>query len=126
MIKIFKKGTHANLTKGLNLEEFDCKCKYTDCAYTFIDSSLLESYKKSREKFNRPLYINSGFRCQKHNADSNGVPNSKHTLGHAIDISFDEFDQYLKLELLEILRENFNVVLVYSTFFHCHNKIELG
>ncbi len=46
---------------------------------------------------NRPLYINSGYRCREHNAAIDGVPNSQHCLGTAADVarpdglSFNDF-----------------------------------
>lgn len=41
---------------------------------------------KVREMWNSPLYISSGYRCQKLNAAVGGVGNSQHVKGEALDI----------------------------------------
>jgi hypothetical protein len=51
-----------------------------------------------------------------------GVPDSRHVRGEAIDISHIEFDTLKKRELKKILAENFDVVIEYPTFYHCHNN----
>lgn len=35
----------------------------------------------------RPLNVNSGVRCKRHNAEVGGVSNSLHTTGQAVDLS---------------------------------------
>jgi len=39
-----------------------------------------------RELAGRPIKINSGYRCAKHNAAIGGAPHSQHKLGKAADI----------------------------------------
>jgi len=40
-------------------------------------------------QFNKELYVTSGARCFKHNADVGGVANSAHTRGLAFDVHYD-------------------------------------
>lgn len=63
-------------------EEMACPC----CGCVKVDAKLYELIDDIREKAGVPLYINSGYRCKKHNAEVGGVPNSTHVLGQAADI----------------------------------------
>ena len=45
---------------------------------------------KIRERVGRPVYIESGYRCEDHNREVGGVPNSQHVLGTAADITVDD------------------------------------
>ena len=40
----------------------------------------------AREKLGKPIIVNSGYRCPKHNAEVGGVKNSQHMKGEAADI----------------------------------------
>ena len=42
---------------------------------------------KMRTKCGEPLIINSGYRCETHNANIGGAKNSYHTLGDAADVA---------------------------------------
>ena len=79
--------------------EFACKCcgKGADK----INPKLIELLEKLRWNIGGyPLYINSGYRCEKHNKEVGGVANSQHCLGNAADIacprqlSFGQFKWY--------------------------------
>jgi uncharacterized protein YcbK (DUF882 family) len=64
--------------------EFACQC---GCGFDAVDAELLEVLTDLREHFDRPVIINSGNRCQAHNASIGGsAPNSKHTKGIAADV----------------------------------------
>lgn len=103
--------------------EFKCRCDYPDCNVTLIHPSVCDSWSLTRHDFKKKLKVNSGFRCQKHNQDVGGLETSRHLKGLAIDISFEEFTKGERELLHKILRENFDRVIQYSTFFHCHNLI---
>jgi hypothetical protein len=75
-----------------------------------------------RAQFGKPLQVNSGHRCQEHNEEVGGVPDSRHTKGEAIDISHNEFEANDKSFLKLLLENNFDVVIEYPTFYHCHNN----
>lgn len=63
-------------------KEFACPC----CGKAKVDTRLYDLLDDIREKVGVPLYINSGYRCKKHNIEVGGVPNSTHFLGQAADI----------------------------------------
>lgn len=47
---------------------------------------LIEQLDKIREKWGKPIYINSGYRCEKLNKAVRGVETSQHQLGCAADL----------------------------------------
>ncbi len=121
-VYLLHKYIDIELAFKLSSSEFRCQCTRITCNKTLFSPKLKKSWDKSRKEFDKPLTINSGFRCQAHNEDVGGVPNSKHTTGEAIDISHDEFSVEETLRLKEILNKNFDVVIDYPTFYHCHNN----
>lgn len=52
-----------------------------------------------REQYGKPIYINSGYRCDELNALVGGVKDSKHRLGLAVDLRWDT-------DLIDFLIEN--------------------
>ena len=75
-------------------EEFRCRCGEYHAPYCSgfpvePDRTLVELADKVRAHFGRPAHRTSGIRCQKHNADSGGKPNSRHLRGKALDFWVD-------------------------------------
>ena len=69
-------------------EPFGCRDK---CGLNAFDPALRDILNRGREKFGRPLVINSGCRCAAHNAAVGGARRSAHLVGpdnlcHAADI----------------------------------------
>lgn len=58
---------------------------------TIIDNLnyTLNRLNEIREKYGKPIYINSGYRCDELNALVGGVKDSKHRLGLAVDLRWD-------------------------------------
>lgn len=69
-----------------------------------------------REKFGKPFYINSGFRCTALNKAVNGSPTSGHMKGEAADVRVDEPRKLLALLLASGLE--FDQAILYPTFLH--------
>lgn len=87
MIYAYEKSKKKSLSKHFNSMEFHCSCSSPLCNYTLVSPVLVEHLEQLRVACgNRPIKINSGYRCQSHNEDVGGVPKSKHTLGWAADI----------------------------------------
>lgn len=76
------------LNKYFKRREFACKC---GCGTSTVDAELLQVITDVREHFGRPVIINSGHRCFKHNANVGGARNSQHLTGKAADIRVAEF-----------------------------------
>ena len=75
------------ITKDFARAEFACNGH--DCCGKSapIDTRLVALLQRIRDEVGYPIYVNSGFRCRRHNADVPGASiNSFHTLGMAADI----------------------------------------
>ena len=80
----YTKGKAVKLSNNFNLKEFDCKCN--NCKKTIVDAKLVNSLQKIRDKYNKPVIINSAYRCASHNKKVGGATLSKHVFGMAADI----------------------------------------
>ena len=121
MLKLIWKEVNLRLSAHLHHNEFKCKCTYEYCTFTYYSTVLVDCFELLRTACgDAPLKVNSGFRCQKHNADEKGKPTSKHPMGYAIDISCPS---HLTVEEFAIkAREaGFDFVLEYpeDNFIHC-------
>lgn len=80
--------TWAVLDKAKNVRHFKVKefaCKH--CGEIKIDINLLVKLEELRRAIgNRPIIINSGYRCPTHNKNVGGAKNSQHMYGKAADI----------------------------------------
>lgn len=108
------------LSAHFSASEFWCKGqdqKTCHCNHSLkIRQELINLLEELRKLCgNRPLYINSGYRCKEHNAAIDGVPNSQHCLGTAADVArpegmtFNEFKscvEKLPFDGIGIYREN--------------------
>ena len=70
------------MSKNFKAKEFACK----HCGEENHDPHLIAVLELVRLKFNSPVIITSGYRCQDHNANVGGAPKSKHVDGIAADI----------------------------------------
>lgn len=68
---------------------------------TIIDNLnyTLNRLNEIREQYGKPIYINSGYRCDELNVLVGGVKDSKHRLGLAVDLRWDT-------DLIDFLVEN--------------------
>ena len=57
-----------------------------------------------REKYGKPVMVNSGYRCPNHNLTVGGVKNSQHMKGEAADITAGSPEENKRLA--EILEQN--------------------
>ena len=83
------------VAKYFKLSEFACPC----CKLVMLHPKLLAKLVELRNILERPVYINSGYRCFKYNQKVGGVPNSYHRIGLAADIKVEDINL---IELLEI------------------------
>lgn len=75
----------SKISKYFSEIELQCKCKNcgNSCPMDMVFLQLLDIVRK---ECGVPLNVSSGFRCNRHNKDIGGVPNSWHTKGKAADI----------------------------------------
>ena len=106
-------------TKNFKVNEFACKC---GCGFNEIDQRAMNMAQVIREELGVPVRVNSGCRCEKHNAKVGGVKGSKHTKGFAADLSCSlgaakMFETVKKLHA-EGKLPNLDYCIRYKTFIH--------
>jgi len=72
-----------DLTLNFSKWEFRCKC---GCPRTVLDMDFIQKLQDARSIAGVPFHINSGYRCEAHNASIVGDPESLHLTGEAADI----------------------------------------
>ena len=70
-------------TEHFKVSEFACK----HCGKNLIDQRVINMAEEIRQKLGVPVNVNSGYRCETHNAKVGGVKNSKHVQGKAADLA---------------------------------------
>ena len=98
-----------------------CKC---GCGYDKINPELVRMLNEAREMANTPFVITSACRCEKHNKEEGGKPNSAHLTGEAVDIqAIDGKSKFIILSsLLDI---GFERVGIGKTFIHADTSTSL-
>jgi uncharacterized protein YcbK (DUF882 family) len=105
--------------KYFKRSEFACSC----CGEVFISDKLLQLLDEARgldyiKDNGIKFIINSGYRCQKHNAEVGGKSESAHTEGLAADIKVTgSRNRFLILKAL--MDVGFNRIGIAKTFIHC-------
>ncbi len=97
-----------------NKKEYECKC---GCGADHLDSRLLDKLEAVRLMYGKPMYINSGVRCEEHNRNVGGSPTSSHMLGLATDIRVSNSAERYKLVDL-FIKAGIRRIGVYNTFIH--------
>lgn len=115
----YTKGKSVKLTRNFKSTEFDCKGNKC-CSKTMIDIELVGYLQVIRNHFGKPVIINSGYRCQKHNKTVGGVTNSKHCTGMAADIVVKD----IKPKEVAKYAETIGVrgIGLYDTFVHLDTR----
>jgi len=89
-----------------------------------LSPDLLAKLNHLRNIINRPIYINSGYRCKEENQRVEGVPGSYHLLGMAVDIHVKDI---LLSDLLIYAQEiGFNGIGFYENKNFLHLDIRPG
>ena len=86
------------IAEYFTLYEFECPC----CRRVMLSPDLLARLDHLRRVIDRPIYINSGYRCKEENHKVGGAPGSYHLLGMAADIHVKD---YLLSDLLIYAQE---------------------
>lgn len=102
--------------KYFNLKEFNCKC----CSQNKMQQPFLAKLDRARSLSGVPFYINSGFRCTKHNKEIGGAPQSYHLKGAAADISCN--NQTRMRILIGLILAGFTGIGIGRNFIHVDNR----
>ena len=115
--------------KNFRINEFvcHCGCEMPPEARQNIEALVANVLDPLREAYGKPIYVNSGYRCEKHNKAVGGVPKSQHMLGQAADISVKSEKLKVKSELDELARiivsqGRFDQLIIYPAFLHVSYK----
>ena len=115
--------------KNFRINEFvcHCGCQLPPEARQNIEALVAEVLDPVREAYGKPIYVNSGYRCEAHNRKVGGVPRSQHIVGEAADISlrltaYSLQDELMKLALIIKEQGKFDQLIIYPTFLHVSYK----
>ena len=115
--------------KNFKIQEFVCRCgcEMPAEARQNIEALVANVLDPVRDEYGKPIYVNSGYRCEKHNKAVGGVPKSQHMLGQAADISVKSEKLKVKSELEMLARiivsqGRFDQLILYPTFLHVSYK----
>lgn len=86
------------ITPNFQDVEFTCRC---GCGYMAINPDIVNRLQVIRDIIGLPIKINSGCRCEKHNKEVGGAPNSYHLRGMAIDWTVEEYHMATIARLLK-------------------------
>lgn len=106
--------------KYFKMSEFECRdgCPMPASARENIEALVEAVLDPAREKFGKPITVNSGYRCPRHNAAVGGVPGSQHMRGEAADVSAGSAQASREVgKIIEQLGK-FDQLIYYPTFVH--------
>jgi uncharacterized protein YcbK (DUF882 family) len=108
-------GNEKEKVRYFNYSEFDSPD--VQGSGQLMDKELLDMLDDVRDKFDKPIHINSGFRTPAHNEAVGGAENSSHLKGLAVDIACD--DSIDRFDLINCLLDvGFSRIGVAKTFIH--------
>ena len=117
MIKCYIMDTDANekVGKHFKVREFACK---DGSQVVFIDDYLVSVLDVLRNKVEKPVYINSGYRTPEWNKKCNGAKYSYHMRGMAADIRVEGMTaKQVANKLNEIIPDECGII-VYESWVH--------
>ena len=108
------------IAEYFSLYEFECPC----CRRVMLSPDLLARLDHLRRVIDRPIYINSGYRCKEENQRVEGAPGSYHLRGMAADIQVKD---YILSDLLLYAQEiGFNGIGYYEKKDFLHLDVRPG
>lgn len=110
------------LSKHFKRKEFKCKCG--KCDHDSVDAELLMLLEDVREHFGAPVTVNSGHRCEKHNASQGGASKSKHLIARAADIKVKGKSPKEVIHHLVMKYPDKYGFIEYSSFVHVDSREE--
>lgn len=113
-MQMLNEVNNIDIAPHFKLSEFACPC----CRQVILHPLLLKKLSKLREMVDRPIYINSGYRCPRYNLKVGGIKTSYHLLGLAADVRAEGMSALELLEYAEII--NFSGIGFYEkkNFLH--------
>lgn len=107
------------LTKNFSKAELDCPC----CGQAPMDKGFLIKLQELRDKWGKPLDINSGYRCPSHNTKVGGAQGSRHLLGDACDIGITDMGGGEKYDFLKLIMSlGWTGIGLHKQFYHVDTR----
>lgn len=89
-----------------------------------VKALVLNVLQPLRDKYGKPLHINSGYRCPELNAKVGGVATSQHQKGEAADVKTgSQTESYRLAKLAKDLGLPYDQMILYPTFVHFSHKL---
>src|SRR5574343_1637449 len=105
--------------KYFSMDEFKCSC----CGKAKMDTLFLAQLDNARDYAGEPFFINSGYRCEKHNKEV-GSTSRNHTSGKAADISCTTGPMRIKM-IMGLIRAGFRRIGIKKTFIHADSMDDI-
>ena len=116
------------ISKNFRLEEFTKSAtadrlkinnkKVPEFAKNNIKEMVFQVLQPLRDYIDKPITINSGYRCLKLNAAVGGVPTSQHVQGQAVDIEVDGLSSFEIAQAVLDLHLPYDQLILYNDFVH--------
>ena len=116
------------ISKNFRMKEFTRSKKADELV---IDNSKVPEFVKNnikelvyqvlqplRDMIEKPIIINSGYRCLKLNSAVGGVPTSQHVYGQAVDMKVDGMSSYEIAQAVLELHLPYDQMILYDDFIH--------
>lgn len=115
MLKVYSlaKDGNINLTNNFKVREFRCK---DGSDQILVHTELVDILQKLRNRYGRPVNINSAYRTKTYNDAIGGARNSNHITGEAADIYIGESMNHMPEKLVAMFLESIGVksIIVYT------------
>ncbi|WP_312614293.1 D-Ala-D-Ala carboxypeptidase family metallohydrolase [Oscillibacter sp.] len=103
------------LSANFTVAEFAC---HDGSDTVLISEELVALLQKIRDRFGKPVTINSAYRTAAWNTKQGGAPKSQHLLGKAADITIAGVSPLTIAQYAEFLQPGAGGIGVYKTFTH--------
>lgn len=115
-VREFDRDYDVWLSKNFHLSEMRCRC---GCQKVKVNGKHIQRLQEFRDEFNRPIRINSGYRCPEYNKKIGGASQSRHMYGDATDITVEDISPEDVAHEAESL---FDGIGRYNTFTHVDSR----
>ena len=93
---------YPKLSKNFSRHEAACKC---GCGFDTADVLTTAIIQQVRDYVDEKVIVTSWCRCEKHNKDAGGKPDSQHLYGRAVDFYVVGYSRAQHLELFRWIEE---------------------
>lgn len=107
--------TEQQMSANFARHEFRCRC---GCGADHVRQDLVDLLQRLRDEVGRPVVVNSGVRCARHNARVGGAKASRHLTGEAADVRVSGMTPRAVARIADRLLGRRGGVKAYASFTH--------